>query len=80
MSMSKRIRDLCIITQIVIPAQAGIQETTANTGFRVALCLHGMTKLLVLCSYAKLSIHDKVSCLDKPIANNGSNYPPPPQF
>ena len=28
-----------------------------NTGFRVALRLHGMTKLVVLCSYAKLSLH-----------------------
>jgi hypothetical protein len=28
----------------VIPAKAGIQETIDNTGFRVALRLHGMTK------------------------------------
>ena len=47
--------ELCTTTLIVLPAKAGIQETTENAGFRVALRLHGMTKLLVLCSYAKLS-------------------------
>jgi hypothetical protein len=49
------IQDICTTTLIVIPAKAGIQEAIDNTGFRVALRLHGMTKLLVLCIYAKVS-------------------------
>jgi hypothetical protein len=50
-------RELCTTPLFVIPAKAVIQEVLDNTGFRVALRLHGMTKLLVLCSYAKLSVH-----------------------
>ena len=37
-------RELCTTTLIVLPAKAGIQKTIDNTGFRVALRLHGMTK------------------------------------
>jgi len=36
--------ELCRTPIIVIPANAGIQKTIDNTGFRVALRLHGMTK------------------------------------
>ena len=57
--------ELCTTPLFVMPAKAGIQEAIDNTGFPVALRLHGMTKLLVLCGCAKVSLY--VSLIALPI-------------
>ncbi len=54
---NKWCRSVKLLLYILMRAlqNAAVQETYDNAGFRVALRLHGMTKLLVLCIDAKVS-------------------------